>query len=215
MTSAQTFPASAPPKFASIGSPYFGIMLAVMAVVLILSNIGASKGVALGPIVTDGGFFRAKGAVEVLHHALHADPGFAQAEDGVVTVDGAVRRLADGWGYFELNLDTLFARAEDLPLYEDVITFPGVKQDLAFVVDEAVAAGDLEAAAREAAGPELRELRAFDVYRGDQAGPGKKSVAFHAVFQSPDRTLTDADAARLRERIARALEARFDAHLRA
>ena len=45
------------PKFASIGSPYFGIMLAFMAVVLILSNIGASKGVAIGPIITDGGFF--------------------------------------------------------------------------------------------------------------------------------------------------------------
>jgi len=45
------------PRFASIGSPYFGIMLAVMAVVLFLSNIGASKGVVLGPIITDGGFF--------------------------------------------------------------------------------------------------------------------------------------------------------------
>jgi uncharacterized integral membrane protein (TIGR00697 family) len=45
------------PKFASIGSPYFGILLAFMAVVLILSNIGASKGVAIGPIITDGGFF--------------------------------------------------------------------------------------------------------------------------------------------------------------
>jgi hypothetical protein len=45
------------PKFASIGSPYFGMMLAVMAVVLILSNIGASKGVAIGPVITDGGFF--------------------------------------------------------------------------------------------------------------------------------------------------------------
>ncbi|MDQ0770691.1 putative integral membrane protein (TIGR00697 family) [Pseudarthrobacter defluvii] len=44
-------------RFADIGSPYFGIMLAAMSVVLILSNIGASKGVAFGPIVTDGGFF--------------------------------------------------------------------------------------------------------------------------------------------------------------
>jgi queuosine precursor transporter len=44
-------------RFASIGSPYFGIILAAMAVILILSNIGASKGVVLGPIVTDGGFF--------------------------------------------------------------------------------------------------------------------------------------------------------------
>ncbi len=43
------------PRFASIGSPYFGIMLACMAVVLILSNIGAAKGVVFGPIITDGG----------------------------------------------------------------------------------------------------------------------------------------------------------------
>ncbi|UKA76020.1 queuosine precursor transporter [Arthrobacter sp. FW306-07-I] len=50
-------PAHQGASFAAIGSPYFGIMLATMAVVLILSNIGASKGVAFGPIVTDGGFF--------------------------------------------------------------------------------------------------------------------------------------------------------------
>ncbi|WP_142058711.1 queuosine precursor transporter [Pseudarthrobacter sp. B4EP4b] len=53
----QTTHAGSGARFASIGSPYFGIMLAVMAVVLILSNIGASKGVAIGPIITDGGFF--------------------------------------------------------------------------------------------------------------------------------------------------------------
>ncbi|MEV7574823.1 queuosine precursor transporter [Pseudarthrobacter sp. NPDC089323] len=53
----ETSAASGAARFASIGSPYFGVMLAVMAVVLILSNIGASKGVVLGPIITDGGFF--------------------------------------------------------------------------------------------------------------------------------------------------------------
>ena len=47
----------AAPSFASVGSPYFGILLACMAVIVILSNIGASKGVQLGPFVTDGGFF--------------------------------------------------------------------------------------------------------------------------------------------------------------
>lgn len=53
----ETTSPQSPATFASIGSPYFGIMLSFMAVVLILSNIGASKGVAIGPIVTDGGFF--------------------------------------------------------------------------------------------------------------------------------------------------------------
>ncbi len=55
--SATPLKTSAAPSFAAVGSPYFGILLACMAVIVILSNIGASKGVQLGPIVTDGGFF--------------------------------------------------------------------------------------------------------------------------------------------------------------
>ncbi len=100
-------------------------------------------------------------------------------------------------------------------LYEDVITYPALKQDLAFVVAEDVAAGDLVAAAREAVGPELRSMRVFDVYRGEQAGPGRKSIAFRVEFQSPERTLTDEDAAAMRERIVAALAERFGASLRA
>jgi phenylalanyl-tRNA synthetase beta chain len=96
-----------------------------------------------------------------------------------------------------------------------VITYPAVKQDLAFAVDESVVAGDLIAAAREAAGPELRELHVFDVYRGVQVGEGRKSIAFAAAFQSPDRTLSDEEAAGIRERIVSALAEQFGAELRA
>lgn len=55
--SATPLKTTAAPTFAAVGSPYFGILLACMAVIVILSNIGASKGVQLGPIITDGGFF--------------------------------------------------------------------------------------------------------------------------------------------------------------
>ena len=100
-------------------------------------------------------------------------------------------------------------------LYRDVITFPPLRQDLAFVVDEAVPAGELLAAAREAAGAELREVRFLSDYRGDQIPAGKKSVAFAVAFQSPERTLSDEDATRLRGAIVEALAARFGAELRA
>jgi phenylalanyl-tRNA synthetase beta chain len=100
-------------------------------------------------------------------------------------------------------------------VYEDVITFPALRQDLAFAVPEQVSAGELAAAAREAAGPELREMRPFDVYRGEQVGDGRKSIAFAVSFQSPERTLTDEDAAGLREKIVVALRERFGAELRA
>jgi phenylalanyl-tRNA synthetase beta chain len=90
-----------------------------------------------------------------------------------------------------------------------------VLQDLAFAVPEEVTAGELVAAAREAAGEELREMRAFDVYRGDQVGAGRKSIAFSVAFQSTERTLSDEDAAALREKIVETLRERFGAELRA
>ena len=95
-----------------------------------------------------------------------------------------------------------------------MVSFPPVREDLAFVVPEEVAAGELVDAAKETAGAELREMRPFDVYRGEQVGEGRKSVAFAVTFQSAERTLTDEDAAGLRERIVTALGERFGAELR-
>jgi phenylalanyl-tRNA synthetase beta chain len=166
--------------------------------------------------ITDGGYFGAKGALETLYRSFHVEPHFEAGRGREAsTPEAGVRELDGGWGFFELDLDAFFERVQDLPLYEDVITFPALKQDLAFVVDEAVRAGDLVAAAREAAGLELRDMRPFDVYRGEQVGPGKKSIAFAVAFQSPERTLSDEDAAGLRNRIVQALSERFGAILRA
>jgi phenylalanyl-tRNA synthetase beta chain len=177
--------------------------------------------------IVDGGFAAVKGVVESLYRALkvelrieriarpHLYPGRA-AQAGEGWLGELHPSLLEGsWGVFELDLEALLAASHAPIQYQDVITFPAVKQDLAFVVGEAVAAGDLIAAAREAAGPELHDLRVFDVYRGEQVGPGKKSIALAAAFQSPQRTLSDDDAAQLRERIVTALAERFGAELRA
>ena len=167
--------------------------------------------------ITEGGFFRAKGAAELVHSALGVPLQVVERGPGrsARTDHGEIAELPGGWGFFEFDLDALFAAAPEAVVYTDVITFPAVKQDLAFSVDESVAAADLIAAARAAAGPELHDLQVFDVYRGEQVGEGKKSVALAASFQSPERTLSDEDAAKLRERIVAALAERFGAELRA
>jgi phenylalanyl-tRNA synthetase beta chain len=180
----------------------------------------------LGGIV-EGGFFRAKGIVETLYRALHVElrvepsereflhPGKAARVDAGWLGELHPTLLESEWGVFELDLPALVAAVPERLVYEDVITYPAVRQDLAFIVDEDVLAGDLIDAAREAAGPELHEIRVFDVYRGGQIPPGKKSVALHVAFQSPERTLTDEDAQALRERIVTSLAERFKAELRA
>ena len=152
--------------------------------------------------IAQGGFPFAKGAVEGLYAALGIEPSFRAAADlpapgrGARTGEGWVVALRDPelpgeWGAFELDVDALAERVPDLIVYDDVITYPPVRQDLAFTVPDEVTAGELVAAAREAAGPALREMRAFDVYRGEQVGPGNKSIAFSVTFQSarpdPDR----------------------------
>jgi phenylalanyl-tRNA synthetase beta chain len=176
--------------------------------------------------IAEGGFARAKGVVEALYDALKAEPRFERSEHPLLhprktarTSAGVLgelnpRVLAGEWGALELDLESLFADSREPVAYEDVITYPAVRQDLAFVVPEEVEAGELVDAAREAAGPELREVEIFDVYRGEQAGEGKKSIAFSVAFQSPERTLSDEDAAALREKIADALAGQFGAVLR-
>jgi len=176
--------------------------------------------------ILQGNFFRAKGIVEAVFEALHAEPVFeraqvlagspvgARVQSGWVAQHGAVG-LDGEWSAFELDLEELFALVPERILYRDVITFPPLRQDLAFVVDEGVPAGDLLAAAREAAGEELREARFLSDYRGDQIPAGKKSVAFAVAYQSPERTLSEEDASRLRMAIVEALAARFGAELRA
>lgn len=45
------------PGFARVGSVYYPILVAVFTALVIISNVSATKGVAFGPIITDGGFF--------------------------------------------------------------------------------------------------------------------------------------------------------------
>ena len=177
--------------------------------------------------IVEGGWSRAKGIVEALYAALKAEPRFEPTTDDLLhprkaaTVGAGIlgelhpQVLEGSWGVFELDLEALLAAAPEQVKFHDVVSFPPVREDLAFVVPEEVPAADLVDAATEAAGEELRGMRPFDVYRGEQVGDGRKSVAFAVTFQSAERTLTDEDAAALRKRIVEALHERFGAQLRA
>ena len=146
------------------------------------------------------------------HGLLH--PGKAAETDAGWLGELHPTLIEGTWGAFELDLETLFAAVPERVVYEDVLTYPAALQDIAVAVDEDVEVGALVDAAREAAGELLREARVFDVYRGDQVGAGRKSVAIHLAFQSPERTLTEDEATTLRDRIVAALAEHFGAELR-
>ncbi len=97
-----------------------------------------------------------------------------------------------------------------VPVYE----FPPVYEDIAVIVDESVEAARVEALIRQTGGKSLRAVRLFDLFRGDQIGPGKKSLAYNLTYQAEDKTLTDSEAAAIRNKIVRRLEQEVGAKLR-
>jgi phenylalanyl-tRNA synthetase beta chain len=177
--------------------------------------------------VVEGGFADAKWAVEQLYAALKIDATYERTTEPVLHPGKAARtehgwlgelhpRVLEGtWGAFELDLDALVDASPEAIAYAEVSPYPEVRQDLAFVVDEEVPAAALVAAIRAAAGEGLRHVEPFDEYRGEQIGPGKRSLAFRVGFGSNERTLTDDEAAELRARIVAALAEQFAAELRA
>jgi phenylalanyl-tRNA synthetase beta chain len=107
---------------------------------------------------------------------------------------------------FEIGLAELVAASPfGRETYEDVTTYPAVYQDLAIVVDEDVPAAGVRAAVMQGGGELLRRANVFDLYRGEQVGAGKKSLALRLEFRAPDRTLTDAEVAERRAAIESAL----------
>ena len=116
---------------------------------------------------------------------------------------------------FELNLTALFGTLDGKPVQaKPIATFPPVKQDLAFTVDQSVTAAQLEAVVREAAGANLESIELFDVFTGEQVGEGKKSLAFAVTFRSPSKTLSAEDSEAIRKAIVDKAEA-IGAQLRA
>ncbi len=114
----------------------------------------------------------------------------------------------------ELSLETIIAAADDTKRSEPLPRFPAAERDLALILDENVAAGDVESCIRNNAGEFFESVRLFDVYTGDQLGEGKKSLAFSIVFRAKDRTLLDEEANAARDAIVAAAENEFGAKIR-
>jgi len=131
---------------------------------------------------------------------LHPDVADAFDVEGAVVV--------------EIDLEALH-RIGALPLrYAPLPRFPSSTRDLAVVVVDDVAAGDVELAAREAAGGLAEHVALFDRFSGGSVPQGHSSLALHVVYRASDRTLTDAEVDAAHARVVASVQKRFGATLR-
>jgi len=110
------------------------------------------------------------------------------------------------------DVETLL-EAEPVYAIRPVPEFPPILEDIALILDEARPAAEVEALIRLTGGPTVTAVTLFDVFRGEQIGPGKKSLAYGLTYQA-DKTLTDGEVAALRNKIVRRLQQDLGAVLR-
>jgi phenylalanyl-tRNA synthetase beta chain len=173
------------------------------------------------------GFYSLKGALEALAAQLGAELVVEPGEEPFLRPGRAARLVIGGldagwlgelhplvcreWDIgpataFQIGLAELVAASSyGRERYDDVTTYPAVRQDLAIVVGEAVSADRVREAVLSGGGELLRHAEVFDLYRGEQVGEGRKSIAMRLEFRAPDRTLTDEEVAERRAAITEAL----------
>jgi phenylalanyl-tRNA synthetase beta chain len=113
----------------------------------------------------------------------------------------------------ELDLATWYETSRP-PRVAAPLRFPGALRDLAVVVDEATAYGNVEREITTAGGKDLESIALLDLYRGQQIGAGKKSFAVRLVFRSATGTLGEADVERLVKRVTGRLQHALGATIR-
>lgn len=101
----------------------------------------------------------------------------------------------------ELHIDPLIRPHFSLSVMRPISVYPAVEEDLAFEVDEEVTVRRLEEVIRRTGGYLLADVELFDIYRGATLPVGRKSIAFHTTYQSPDRALNEKEVNALRGRI--------------
>ncbi|MGI9038738.1 MAG: hypothetical protein ACR2GQ_07740, partial [Gemmatimonadota bacterium] len=145
---------------------------------------------------------------------------FAMFDDGVVVgVGGSVRSDAldaPPWAgaVFAAEFRLGAVRPARSPEFVALPAFPSVARDLALVVPDGIAAGEIEAGVRGVAPRELVGLRPFDVYEGEDLGEGRRSVAWRLVFRAEDRTLTDREVEKHVAKIVTYLREELDVRVR-
>ena len=148
------------------------------------------------------------------HGTLVAESGAILAEFGEVAA-----ALRESFGIAApvfaavVSLDAIVATSVAPLRYQPLPRFPAVERDLAFVIgaEQTLTAAQIEAALREEAGPLLRRLVLFDVFRFSD---GRSSLAWRLLFQAEDRTLTDAEVNAIQERVVRRITETFHITLR-
>ena len=116
--------------------------------------------------------------------------------------------------FFDLDLDMLVELEPEPKSFRQLPKFPPVDRDIALVVRDTVAAGELLTAIENEKETLVESAEIFDIYRGEAVAEGYKSVAITMTYRSAEQTLDDKTVNKVHQRLIKMLEDRFQGKLR-
>ena len=167
---------------------------------------------ALGAISNKADFYEMKGAADALLSGLGIDDFYYKDHDNRVAevhVDGKVIGHIDT-NSFEFDFDELVKLADESAEYAPISKYPAIVRDIAVFVPLNEKVENVLDIIENTAGKLLVETDLFDIYENNE----RKSLAFHLIFQSTEKTLTDEDVNAIMEKIFETIEANDDWEVR-
>ena len=113
----------------------------------------------------------------------------------------------------EIDYNTMMNHMAASFRYRPLSVFPSVVRDLALTVAEETACGDLMKEIARAC-PSVSDVELFDIYRGEQIGEGRKSMAFKITFEAADKALTPEELDKYIKKILGNLKFKLGAEIR-
>ena len=180
-------------------------------------------------------FFDAKGALESVFGRIGVSAEYESGEDPIM-LPGKTARVSCGGvevgvvgevhprvltrfdiddrvALFEVDLEALYAVGAGASIeYTPFGRYPDAERDIAVLVDVDVPSSRLQKIIDRHR--LVKQSAPFDIYTGEGAQPGKRSVAYRVTFQSDRSTLTGDLVDRARGDIVRQLERELGATLR-
>ena len=164
-------------------------------------------------------FFQAKGVLESLFEELGIFNFEFRAEEkniDIILENNIIGflEILDKKVIFVLDFEKLIKKANVIKSYKVISKYPLVKMDLAIVVDESILYKNILEIIKIAGKGFVKKIELFDIYRGKQIGPDKKSLAFTIEYGTDDKTLTCEEAKKIQDKIIQELEEKLKAKIR-
>ena len=90
----------------------------------------------------------------------------------------------------EIKYDELKNLFVEKIVFNPISKFPSSERDIAIVVEDKIFCQDIIDVIKSSGGENLKNIKLFDIYKGENIGANKKSMAFNILFSSNERTLT-------------------------